>query len=157
MPKKSAGMSLYRFQNNQPEIFLLHPRGPFWAKKDAGSWSIPKGEFQEDEEALSAAKRELEEETGIQAEGIFIELTPVKLKNGKIIYAWALNKNIDPEKIISNTLFIEWPPRSGIQLEIPEVDRGAWFSMEAAFIKVIQGQAPILKELFRKLEAGPIV
>ena len=151
MPKKSAGIILYRFQNNQPEVLLVHPGGPFWAKKDAGSWSIPKGEFQEDEEALSAAKRELEEETGIQAEGNFIELTPVKQKNGKIIYAWALYKNVDPEKIISNTIFIEWPPRSGIQLEIPEVDRGAWFSMEAAFIKVVQGQAPILIELSKKL------
>ncbi len=151
MPKKSAGIILYRFQNSQLEIFLVHPGGPFWAKKDAGSWSIPKGEFTEDEDPLSAAKRELEEETGIEAEGIFIELTPVKQKSGKIIYAWAVEKNIDPEKIISNTIFIEWPPRSGKQLEIPEVDSGAWFNMEAALIKVVQGQAPILRELFRKL------
>ena len=154
MPKKSAGIILYRFQNNQPEIFLLHPGGPFWAKKDAGSWSIPKGEFAEDEEALSAAKRELEEETGIKAEGNFIELTPVKQKSGKTIYAWALEMEVDPEKIISNTIFIEWPPRTGFQLEIPEVDRGAWFNVEAALSKVVQGQASILRELFRKLAYG---
>ena len=152
MPKKSAGIILYRFQNNKPEIFLVHPGGPFWAKKDAGSWSIPKGEFAENEEALTAAKRELEEETGVKAEGDFMELTPVKQKSGKIIYAWALEKDVDPEKLISNTIFIEWPPRSRKQVEIPEVDKGAWLSMEGALIKVVQGQAPILIELFKKLE-----
>ena len=151
MPKKSAGIILYHFQNKQLEIFLVHPGGPFWAKKDAGSWSIPKGEFVDSEEGLAAAKRELEEETGVKAEGDFIGLTPVKQKSGKIIYAWAHEKYIDPEKLISNTIIIEWPPRSGKQLEIPEVDRGAWFSLEAALTKVVQGQAPIINELFIKL------
>lgn len=157
MPKRSAGIILYRFLNNQVEIFLVHPGGPFWAKKDAGSWSIPKGEFTEDEEGLAAAKRELEEETGIKTEGNFIELTPVKQKSGKIIYAWALEKDIDAKKIFSNTCNIEWPPRSGKQLEIPEVDRGEWHSIEVALIKVVQGQAPILRELFGKIENGHIV
>ncbi len=157
MPKKSAGIILYRFQNNQLELFLVHPGGPFWAKKDEGTWSIPKGEFDENEEGLAAAKRELEEETGIKADGHFLELTPVKQKSGKIIYAWAIEKNIDAENIFSNTCMIEWPPRSGKQLEIPEVDRGAYFSVEAGLIKVVQGQAPILRELLKKIEDGQIV
>jgi predicted NUDIX family NTP pyrophosphohydrolase len=107
--KKSAGILLYRFHTNGPEVLLVHPGGPFWAKKDLSAWSIPKGEFAAGEDPLDAAKRELEEETGIRAEGNFIELTPVKQKSGKLVYAWALQKDIDPVAIKSNSFEIEWP------------------------------------------------
>lgn len=150
MPKKSAGILLYRIKENI-EIFLVHPGGPFWANKDAGAWSIPKGEFDEKEEALEAAKRELEEETGIKAEGSFLELSPVKQKTGKIIYTWAHEKDFDPKLVISNTCTIEWPPRSGKKLEIQEINKGAWFQKEEGFIKILPGQAPILAEFFNKL------
>src|SRR5674476_604456 len=113
MQKKSAGILLYRFQNNLPEVLLVHPGGPFWAKKDLGVWSIPKGEFEADENPLDAAKREVKEETGIKVQGDFIELTPVKQKSGKVIYAWALQGNFNLEEIQSNTFEIEWPPKSG--------------------------------------------
>ena len=156
MPKKSAGILLYRFKDTQVEIFLVHPGGPFWAKKDSGAWSIPKGEFSESEDGLHAAKRELEEETGIKATGDFIELSPAKQRSGKTVYAWAQAKNIDPEKIVSNTLIINWPPRSGKKLEIPEVDKGAWLSLEEGLIKIVPGQIPILKDFFDRVESGKI-
>ncbi len=156
MPKKSAGILLYRFKDTQVEIFLVHPGGPFWAKKDSGAWSIPKGEFSESEDGLHAAKRELEEETGIKATGDFIELSPAKQRSGKTVYAWAQEKNIDPEKIVSNTLIINWPPRSGKKLEIPEVDKGAWLSLEEGLIKIVPGQIPILKDFFDRVESGKI-
>ena len=157
MPKKSAGILLYRFQKNQPEIFLVHPGGPFWAKKDSGAWSIPKGEFSDSEDGLHAAKRELEEETGIKATGNFIELTPAKQRSGKMVYAWAHEKNVDPKKIKSNTCLIDWPPRSGKKLEIPEVDKGGWLSIDEGFIKIVPGQIPILKDFFDKVERGEII
>ena len=157
MPKKSAGILLYRFQNKQLEIFLVHPGGPFWAKKDSGAWSIPKGEFSDSEDGLHAAKRELEEETGIKATGNFIELTPAKQRSGKMVYAWAHEKNVDPEKIKSNTCLIDWPPRSGKKLEIPEVDKGGWLSIDEGFIKIVPGQIPILKDFFDKVERGEII
>lgn len=157
MPKKSAGILLYRFQNEQIEIFLVHPGGPFWSKKDLGAWSVPKGEFSDNEDGLHAAKRELEEETGIKATGKFIELSPAKQRSGKIVYTWAHQKDVDPEKLVSNTCLIEWPPRSGKKLEIPEVDKGAWLTPEEGLTKIVPGQAPILKEFFNKLETGEIV
>ena len=156
MPKKSAGILLYRFQNKQVEIFLVHPGGPFWAKKDAGAWSIPKGEFSDEEDGLDAAKRELEEETGIKATGKFVELTPAKQRSGKMVYAWAHEKDINPEKLISNTCLIDWPPRSGKKLEIPEVDKGAWLSKEEGLKKIVSGQVPILKDFFEKVGSGEI-
>lgn len=156
MPKKSAGILLYRFQNNQVEIFLVHPGGPFWAKKDSGAWSIPKGEFSDEEDGLEAAKRELEEETGIKAAGNFIEITPAKQKSGKMVYAWAHEKDVDPGTIISNTCLIDWPPRTGKKLEIPEVDKGAWFGKEEGITKIVPGQIPILKDFFEKVESGKI-
>jgi len=113
MSKKSAGILLYRFHNNLPEVLLVHPGGSFWAKKDLGAWSIPKGEFEADENPLDAAKREVEEETGIKVHGAFIELTPVKQKSGKVIYAWALQGNFNAAEIKSNEFEIEWPPQSG--------------------------------------------
>jgi predicted NUDIX family NTP pyrophosphohydrolase len=153
MQKKSAGILLYRFYNNLPELLLVHPGGPFWAKKDLGAWSIPKGEFNETENPLDAAKREVEEETGIKVSGEFIELTPVKQKRGKLIYAWAVQGNFDEAEIKSNTFEIEWPPKSGKKQSFPEVDKAGWFTMEEAKRKVIPGQTPLIEELRAKLDA----
>jgi predicted NUDIX family NTP pyrophosphohydrolase len=153
MQKKSAGILLYRFYNNLPELLLVHPGGPFWAKKDLGAWSIPKGEFNETENPLDAAKREVEEETGIKVSGEFIELTPVKQKRGKLIYAWAVQGNFDEAEIKSNTFEIEWPPKSGKKQSFPEVDKAGWFTMEEAKRKVIRGQTPLIEELRAKLDA----
>lgn len=154
--KKSAGILLYRFPTNGKEVLLVHPGGPFWAKKDDGAWSIPKGEFGAGEDPLDAAKRELEEETGIKADGNFIELTPVKQKSGKLVYAWALQKDIDPAAIKSNSFEIEWPPRSGIKKSFPEIDRAAWFAMNEARNKIIAGQAPLIDELEVKLHEAKL-
>src|SRR6478672_8278353 len=142
--RTSAGILLFRKTSARPEFFLVHPGGPFWKNKDIGAWSIPKGEFEEGEEPLKAAQREFEEETGVALNGIFIELQPVKQKSGKIVYAWACEGDIDHTIIHSNTIKIEWPPRSGRKIEIPEVDRGGWFDYETASEKMIPGQVPIL-------------
>ena len=150
--KKSAGILLYRFSDGMLEVLLVHPGGPFWAKKDMGAWSIPKGEFETEEDPLSAAQRELEEETGIKAEGNFIELTPVKQKSGKLVYAWALEKDIDPSLIKSNSFEIEWPPKSGIKKSFPEIDKAAWFNKEEAVKKIIEGQVPLIEELEKRLQ-----
>jgi predicted NUDIX family NTP pyrophosphohydrolase len=130
----------------------VHPGGPFWAKKDAGSWTIPKGEFQEDEEAFSAARREFREETGLEIEGEFIALQPIQQKGGKIVYAWAARADFDASLIQSNSFSMEWPPRSGRMQEFPEIDRGGWFPLEVAKEKILSGQAGLLEEL-----AGVIV
>jgi predicted NUDIX family NTP pyrophosphohydrolase len=153
MTKKSAGILLYRFSNNSTEVLLVHPGGPFWTKKALGAWSIPKGEFEPGEDPLDAAKRELEEETGIKADGYFIELTPVKQKSGKLVYAWALQKDIDPANIKSNSFEVEWPPKSGKKKSFPEIDKAAWFNMEEARSKIIDGQMPLINELEAKLNA----
>lgn len=150
--KKSAGILLYRKGREGHEVFLVHPGGPFWKNKDAGAWSIPKGEFQEDEDPLVAARREFGEETGIDVDGKFIPLTPVKQKSGKIVYAWALENNIDATALVSNTCTVEWPPRSGKQIEIPEVDKGGWFTIEEARNKLIPGQVALLSELHGLLD-----
>jgi predicted NUDIX family NTP pyrophosphohydrolase len=151
--KKSAGIILYRFHNNLPEVLLVHPGGPFWAKKDLGAWSIPKGEFETNENPLDAAKREVEEETGVIASGDFIELTPVKQKSGKVVYAWALQKDIDPAYITSNNFEMEWPPKSGKKKSFPEIDKAAWFDIDEAKKKIIKGQASLIEELKKKLDA----
>ena len=150
MAKKSAGIILYRTQNKFLEVFLVHSGGPFWTNKDEGAWSIPKGEF-EDEDPLSAAKREFEEETGVKISGKFIELKPVKQKSGKLIYAWAVEGDIDPSKINSNEFEIEWPPHSGKMKSFPEIDKAAWFDLDGAAKKIIEGQLLFLKELDIKL------
>ncbi|WP_276504223.1 NUDIX domain-containing protein [Terrimonas pollutisoli] len=149
--KKSAGILLYRFSVGLPEVLLVHPGGPFWAKKDIGAWSIPKGEFEAEEDPLSAAQRELEEETGIKAEGNFIELTPVKQKNGKLVYAWALEKEVDAGSIKSNSFEMEWPPKSGKKKSFPEIDKAAWFGVTEAKEKILAGQVPFINELEMKL------
>src|SRR5436190_3780300 len=136
MAKQSAGILLYRISNKFPEVFLVHPGGPFWSKKDDGAWSIPKGEFETNEEPLTAAKREFEEETGVAISGKFIELVPIKQKGGKIVYAWAVEGDIDPEKIQSNSFEIEWPPKSGKMKTFPEIDKASWFTLNDAFVKI---------------------
>ena len=152
MIKRSAGILLYRIINKQPEVFLLHPGGPFWKNKDAGVWSIPKGEFTDDEQPLVAAVREFKEETGKDISGNFIELTSVKLKSGKIVYAWAVESDIDAENLLCNTFQMEWPPKSGKMQSFPEADKGGWFSIEEAKKKINEGQLSFLDQLAIKLK-----
>ena len=147
MQKQSAGILLYRTINNTLEIFLVHPGGPYFKNKDDGSWSIPKGEFLNDEEALTAAKREFEEETGQPIDGKFIELGSIQQKNGKVVHAWAVEGDINHETIFSNTCEIEWPPRTGKKLTIPEIDRAAWFAPAIAKQKINPAQAELVDRL----------
>ena len=152
MGKKSAGILLYRFKNENIEVMLAHPGGPFWAKKDIGVWSIPKGEFDDDEEALAAAKREFEEELGKKVLAKkFIELTPVQSKSKKTIYAFAAEQDFDTINITSNLCWVDWPPRSGKRIEIPEIDKADWFDVEMAKKKIIGYQLPLIDELIEKL------
>jgi predicted NUDIX family NTP pyrophosphohydrolase len=147
MPKRSAGLLMYRRNNRRLEVFLVHPGGPFWAKKDLGAWSIAKGEYAEGELPLEAARREFEEETGFVATGDFLELGAVQQAGGKVVSAWAFEGDCDPGKLISNRCEIEWPPRSGRQIEIPEVDRASWFSIAEAKERILKSQAPFLERL----------
>ncbi len=147
MAKKSAGLLLYRKDGDSVEVFLVHPGGPFWAKKDEGAWSIPKGEFVDGEEALEAAKREFQEETGFAVKGRFEALEPVEQASGKIVYAWAIEGDIDSSAIRSNNFSMEWPPGSKKIREFPEVDRGGWFALATARQKILTGQSPLLEEL----------
>ena len=152
MPKQSAGILLYRKKNEQPEIFLCHPGGPFYKNKDNGVWSIPKGEFDTDEEPLVAAKREFEEEVGQSINGEFIPLKPVKYKDGrKIVHAWALEGDLDPDSIKSNRFLLEWPPKSGKYIDIPEVDRGGWFTIEMAKEKILRALTPMLNDFIENV------
>jgi predicted NUDIX family NTP pyrophosphohydrolase len=153
MAKRSAGLLMYRRRNpGEPEVFLVHPGGPFWAKKDLGAWSICKGEYQEGELPLKAAIREFEEETGFAPQGNFLELGEVRQARGKIVSAWAFEGDCDPVKLVSNLCQIEWPPRSGRMIEIPEVDRGGWFSIAQARERILKGQTPFLDRLSGMLE-----
>jgi len=147
MPKISAGILLYRFNIKILEVLLLHPGGPYWAKKDMGTWSIPKGEIEPGEDLLEAAIRETEEETGIRAEGKFIHLTTLKQNSGKIIHAWAQQRDVDASKIKSNTFEMEWPPKSGGKKSFPEVNEAAWFATAEAKTKIVPGQIPFISEL----------
>jgi predicted NUDIX family NTP pyrophosphohydrolase len=126
--KQSAGLLMYRRSEGGLEVFLVHPGGPFWAKKNEGSWTIPKGEYLDDEQPLAAARREFTEETGFTAHPPFLELGSIRQKSGKTVLAWAFEGDGDPALLVSNTCEIEWPPRSGEQMTIPEIDRGAWFT-----------------------------
>jgi predicted NUDIX family NTP pyrophosphohydrolase len=152
MPKKSAGLLMYRRRHGVLEVFLVHPGGPFWQKKDAGSWSIPKGEYTTEEDPLEVAKREFQEETGFKASGEFVPLTSRKQPSGKIITAWAFEGGCDASTIKSNTFSMEWPPRSGKREEFPEVDRAGWFSIPDAKQKIIKGQSGFVDELVRVLK-----
>ena len=147
MAKQSAGILLYRIVDGQLQVFLVHPGGPFFKNKDDSSWSIPKGEFTDDENPLDAAKREFLEETGQIINGNFIELTPIQQKGGKTVHAWAVEGDIDHETIVSNTFEVEWPPRSGKKQSFPEIDRAAWFDLETAKVKINAAQAGLIDEL----------
>jgi predicted NUDIX family NTP pyrophosphohydrolase len=151
MARQSAGILPYRHNQGRLEVFLIHPGGPFWATKDAGAWSIPKGLFGDDEDSLAAAKREFREETGFEPAGEMIPLEPVRQPGGKLVHAWAMEGDFDPEQLRSNTFSMEWPRGSGQQREFPEVDRGAWFTVEEAARKILPGQAPFLAQLFERL------
>lgn len=152
MPKISAGLLLYRIRNGVLEFLLVHPGGPFWKNKDAGAWTIPKGEVGEDEEPLVAATREFEEELGFKPTGPFCALTPIKQKGGKLVQAWAFEGDCEPSQMKSNTFTIEWPPRSGRQCEFPEVDRAEFYNLEEAKTKINAAQIPLLEEVQRKLK-----
>jgi len=145
--KRSAGLLLYRKRAGTLEVFLVHPGGPFWTKKDAGAWTIPKGEIGEDEDPLVAARREMAEETGFSPEGRFIELPPVRQKAGKLVLAWAIEGDCDPAQLRSNLFEMEFPPRSGRMAEFPEVDRGDWFSLGEARGRILEAQMPFLDAL----------
>ena len=147
MAKISAGLLMYRRREGGLDVFLVHPGGPFWARKDAGAWSIPKGEIDPAEEPLAAARREFTEETGHSAEGRFRPLPPITQAGGKVVQAWAVEGDVDPAALRSNTFTIEWPPRSGRQQNFPEVDRAAWFPIDVARRKINPAQAALLDEL----------
>ena len=146
MPTASAGLLVFRRKGPALEVFLVHMGGPFWQRKDEGAWSIPKGEF-ETEPPLDAARREFHEETGLAPVGSFIELDSVKQRSGKVVHAWAVEWDCDADKIKSNTFTMEWPKGSGIIRQFPEVDRAAWFTLEEARKKIIQGQIALLDQL----------
>jgi len=154
MPQRSAGLLMYRRRNSALEVFLVHPGGPFWAKKDWGAWSIPKGEYLDHEEPLAVAQREFKEETGFTSSGPLLELGDLKQAGGKIVSAWAFEGDCDPQKLRSNTFTLEWPPRSGRKMEVPEVDRGSWYSIEEARSRLLAGQRPFLDRLLEKFGAA---
>jgi predicted NUDIX family NTP pyrophosphohydrolase len=154
MAKISAGILLFRTRPAGVEVMLVHPGGPFWAKKDAGSWSIPKGLAEEGEDLLAAAKREFREETGMAIEGACLDLGRHKQPGGKTIVAWACEADFDTAALRSNTFAMEWPPRSGRMTEFPEVDRAAWYSIDDALETINKGQAPIIAALVKRLDAA---
>jgi predicted NUDIX family NTP pyrophosphohydrolase len=147
--RKSAGILAYRYRS-EVEVFLVHPGGPYYKNKDKGVWSIPKGEF-EDEPPLLAAKREFLEETGCELKGDFIELQPIKQKAGKIVYAWAIQFDMDEQTITSNKFLLEWPPKSGKLQEFDEIDKAGWFTAEEAKEKINQAQYELIRELVEKV------
>jgi predicted NUDIX family NTP pyrophosphohydrolase len=152
MPKRSAGVLLFRRKGPQIEVLLAHPGGPFWKNKDDGAWSIPKGEYGEDEDPLTAAKREFAEETGLKLSGDFIPLGEIRQPGGKVVRAWAVEGDFDPAKLHSNTFTMPWPPGSENLQEFPEVDRVEWFSLDAARRKILKGQAELLERLVEHLQ-----
>ena len=152
MSKKSGGILPFRFQDNHLEVLLVHPGGPLWAGKDEGAWSISKGLFEENESPLDAAKREFKEETGFEVDGDFIELGSITQPSGKIVFAWAVEKDLDERKIVSNEFSLEWPRRSGIMREFPEIDRADWFDIESARKKILKGQQGFIDRLLYALD-----
>lgn len=152
MSQHSAGILLYRYENDTLQVLLVHPGGPFWVNKDLGAWSIPKGLLEKDEAPLDTAKREFEEETGFQVDGDFIELGKLKQPSGKIVHAWALEGDIDASQIVSNTFTLEWPRNSGRMQEYPEVEKGEWFDLETARKKIHKGQVRFLDKLIASLK-----
>lgn len=154
MPRLSAGILLYRHTPAGVEVFLVHPGGPYWAKKDDGAWTIPKGECRPGEDALAAAQREFAEETGLTIEGDLAALGSFRQSSAKVVEVWAMEGDADPERLASNTFAMEWPPRSGRMRDFPEVDRAGWFSPAEAAHKILKGQVPILEALTERLRHG---
>jgi predicted NUDIX family NTP pyrophosphohydrolase len=153
--RQSAGLLLFRRSPGPLEVFLVHPGGPYWGRKDLGAWSIPKGEFAAGENALDAARREFREETGADAAGSFLPLEPIRQAGGKVVHAWAVEGDCDAASIQSNTFVLEWPPRSGRTAVFPEVDRAAWFALAEARRRILPSQAPLLDQLERLLSSKP--
>jgi predicted NUDIX family NTP pyrophosphohydrolase len=145
--KLSAGILLYRIRSHVIQVLLVHPGGPFWAKRDDGAWSIPKGEYDEETDSLEAAKREFHEETGYEIQGDPVPLIPVRQPSGKVISVWAVEGELDATSIRSNGFQMEWPPKSGQHQEFPEVDRADWFDLSTAPRKILPGQHPFLAQL----------
>jgi predicted NUDIX family NTP pyrophosphohydrolase len=162
MQKASAGVLVWRKARGSArgaagvEVFLVHPGGPFWARKDWGAWSIPKGEFADGEDPLEAARREFREETGQDAPdaSAYLPLAPVRQPGGKVVHAFAVEGEVDAARVRSNEFEMEWPPRSGTVRRFPEVDRGAWFRLAEARERIMKGQLPILDELAARFAAG---
>jgi predicted NUDIX family NTP pyrophosphohydrolase len=155
--KRSAGILLYRTVAGSLQLLLVHPGGPYWAKRDAGAWTVPKGEYEDGEAPRDCALRELEEELGTAPEldlEALIDLGSVRQKSGKVVEVWACESDFDPAELRSNTFAIEWPPRSGQQREFPEVDRAEWFEPGAAREKIIDAQAELIERLLERLGGG---
>ncbi len=155
MPKKSAGLLMFRFGGGSAEVLLVHPGGPYWRKKDKGIWSIPKGEIAEGESPLEAAQREFIEETGCDWLDSLVPLTPLLQPSGKLIYAWAVKGDCDAQAVKSNNFTLEWPPKSGKQAEFPEIDRAEWFTLPAAREKILPGQRDFIDQLEKILDGDP--
>lgn len=149
MSVHSGGVLLFRFRDGKLEVLLAHPGGPFWARKDEGAWSIPKGLFEEQESPLDAAKREFKEETGFEVDGEFIELGILRQPSKKIVHVWALERDLDETRVVSNRFSLEWPRRSGIIRDYPEIDRAAWFDIEKARKMIQKGQAGFIDRLIK--------
>jgi predicted NUDIX family NTP pyrophosphohydrolase len=153
MPKRSAGILMYRQGDRGPELLLVHPGGPFWARKDLGAWSIPKGEYGASEDPLAVAVREFEEETGLRPRGQFHPLGEITQAGRKVVTAWAVEGDFDPATLTSNTFELEWPPRSGRKASFPEVDRAEWFSPSQAREKILPGQSEFITRLLKAIDA----
>jgi predicted NUDIX family NTP pyrophosphohydrolase len=152
MPRKqSAGLLLFRQRAGTLEVLLVHPGGPFWARRDDGAWSVPKGEVDAHEDPLAAARREVEEETGARPSGPFIPLSPLHQSGGKVVHVWAVESEFDPFSLRSNLFEMEWPPKSGTRRSFPEVDRAEWFDLATASRKILASQAPVLQHLEKQL------
>jgi predicted NUDIX family NTP pyrophosphohydrolase len=154
MARKSAGLLVYRHRAKRLEVLLVHPGGPFWQNRDTGAWSIPKGEFSDDEDALAAARREFQEETGLVASGEFVPLSPIRQRGGKTVYAWLVECELNLSQVKSNTFSMEWPPRSGKLQEFAEIDRAEWFTLDRAMEKILEGQRTLLLEAQSKLASA---
>jgi predicted NUDIX family NTP pyrophosphohydrolase len=153
MPKLSAGILLYRARQGAVEVLLVHPGGPFWAKKDLGAWTIPKGEYEQGEDPLAAALREFQEETGHEPPAdSLVELGTIRQRGGKVLTAWAAAGDLDPATAVSKTFTMEWPPRSGVQREFPEIDRAGWFGPDTARAKLLAAQAELVDRLLAALD-----
>ena len=153
MGKQAAGILLYRHGPRGLEVLLAHPGGPLWARKDLGAWTLPKGQFNGDEQPIAAARREFEEEMGSPPAGEFVEIGSIKQPSGKVIHAFVAESDFDVSTVRSNLFLLEWPPRSGQRVQFPEVDRAAWFSIEEARKRILKGQEPFLDRLLTLLKA----